>query len=152
LLRLLDTPEDIPTLAPLAEREILYRLLKGEEGWRLRQMAVAQSHSKRIARAIEWLKAHYAEPLRIAELAKNAGMSASSFHEHFPGGDRDEPAPVPEAPAPARGAPVAARGSLRCRDRRPPRGLREPQPVQPRVQPHVRVSPAADARRLRAAT
>src|SRR5258706_4604318 len=83
LLRLLDTPEDIPTLAPLAEREILYRLLKGEAGWRLRQLAIAHTHSKRIATAIEWLKTQLAEPLLIAELAKSAGMSASSFHEHF---------------------------------------------------------------------
>jgi AraC-like DNA-binding protein len=83
LLHLLDTPDDIPTLAPLAEREILYRLLKGPEGWRLRQMANAQSHATRIAKSIQWLKANYAEPLRVAELAKSASMSASTFHEHF---------------------------------------------------------------------
>lgn len=83
LLRLLDAPGDIPALAPLAEREILYRLLKSEEGWRLRQVATAHSHSKRIARSIEWLKANYAEPLRVPDLAARASMSASSFHEHF---------------------------------------------------------------------
>lgn len=83
LIRLLDAPHDIPVLAPLAEREILYRLLKGEEGWRLRQMAAAHSHSKRIAKSIEWLKINYAEPLRVADLAAHASMSASSFHEHF---------------------------------------------------------------------
>ncbi len=83
LLRLLDEPEDIPALAPLAEREILYRLLKGEEGWRLRQMAAAHSHSKRVAQSIEWLKRNYAEPLRVADLAARASMSTSSFHEHF---------------------------------------------------------------------
>jgi AraC-like DNA-binding protein len=83
LLRLLDTPEDIPTLAPLAEREILYRLLKGEEGWRLRQMVAAQGQARRIAKAIEWLKAHFSQPLRVEELAGRIGMSTSSFHEHF---------------------------------------------------------------------
>ena len=83
LLRLLDAPGDIPALAPLAEREILYRLLKSEEGWRLRQVATAHSHSKRIAKSIEWLKANYAEPLRVSDLAARASMSASSFHEHF---------------------------------------------------------------------
>ena len=83
LLGLLDTPEDIAGLAPLAEREILYRLLKSEEGWRLRQAATAHSHSRRIARAIDWLKSHYAEPLRIENVANKVSMSASSFHEHF---------------------------------------------------------------------
>jgi AraC-like DNA-binding protein len=83
LLRLLDTPEDIAGLAPLAKHEILYRLLKSEEGWRLRQMATAHTHSRRIARAIEWLKSHYAEPLRIDKMASEVSMSTSSFHEHF---------------------------------------------------------------------
>jgi AraC-like DNA-binding protein len=83
LLRLLDTPEDIPNLAPLAQREILYRLLKSEEGWRLRQMASVHSHARRIAKALEWLKLHYAEPLRVEDLASEASMSVSSFHEHF---------------------------------------------------------------------
>jgi AraC-like DNA-binding protein len=83
LLRLLDTPEDAATLAPLAEREILYWLLKSEEGWRLRQMASAHTHSRRIARAIEWIRSRYAEPLRVEKLASDVSMSSSSFHEHF---------------------------------------------------------------------
>jgi AraC-like DNA-binding protein len=77
------TAADIPALAPLAEREILYRLLKSEEGYRLRQMATAHSQGKRIAKAIEWLKAHYAEPLRIKNLASEVNMSPSSLHHHF---------------------------------------------------------------------
>jgi AraC-like DNA-binding protein len=83
LLRLLDTPEDIAALAPLVEREILYRLLKSPEGWQLRQMSVAHGHTRRIAGAIEWIKAHFSEPLRIGEMASQASMSPSSFHEHF---------------------------------------------------------------------
>lgn len=83
LLRLLDTPEDIAALAPLVEREILYRLLKSAEGWRLRQMSAAHGHTRRIASAIQWIKAHFAEPLRIGEMASQASMSPSSFHEHF---------------------------------------------------------------------
>lgn len=83
LVRLLDAPEDIPALAPLARREILYRLLKSEEGYRLRQMATAHSQAKRIAKAIEWLKSHYVEPLRIEHVASEANMSASSLHHHF---------------------------------------------------------------------
>ena len=83
LVRLLATPEDIPTLAPLAVREILYRLLRGAEGWRLRQIAAADGHARRIARVIAWLKEHYAEPLRIDEFAREVHMSPSSLHHHF---------------------------------------------------------------------
>lgn len=83
LVRLLDTPEDIPALAPLAVREILYRLLRGEEGWRLRQIATPDSQAQRIARAIGLLKARFAEPLRIEELARAVHMSPSSLHHHF---------------------------------------------------------------------
>ena len=83
LLRLLDTPEDIPALAPVVRREILYRMLKGDEGQRLRQIAASTAHAARIARAIEWLRRNYTRPLRIDELAAHASMSSSSFHEHF---------------------------------------------------------------------
>lgn len=83
LLRLLATPEDIRALAPLAEREILYRLLKSEEGWRLRQIAAGHGQARRIAKAIAWLKTHFHEPLRVEQLARDANMSVSSFHAHF---------------------------------------------------------------------
>lgn len=83
LLDLLDTPEDIPILAPLIQREILYRLLMGEQGPRLRQIAAAGSHSHQIARAIDWLKENYTQALRVEELASQASMSASTFHHHF---------------------------------------------------------------------
>ena len=83
MLRLLEAPEDIPALAPAAQREILYRVLKGEEGFRLRQIANASSHAKRIAKTIEWLRRHFNEPLRVDDLASQASMSASAFHEHF---------------------------------------------------------------------
>lgn len=83
LLQLLATPEDIPTLAPLAAREILYRLLKSEEGWRLSQLAGGDGQARRIARAIGWLKANYDKPLRIEEVAREVHMSTSSLHHHF---------------------------------------------------------------------
>jgi AraC-like DNA-binding protein len=83
LLRLLGTPEDIRALAPLAEREILYRLLKSEEGWRLRQIAAGQGQARRIAKAIAWLRTHFHEALRVEALADEANMSVSSFHAHF---------------------------------------------------------------------
>jgi AraC-like DNA-binding protein len=83
LLRLLQTPADVPVLAPLAVREIYYRVLTGELGHRLRALAVAESHAQRIARAIELVKRRFAEPLRIDDVAEAAHMSASSLHQHF---------------------------------------------------------------------
>jgi AraC-like DNA-binding protein len=83
LARLMDTPADIAYLAPMVEREILYRLLSSEHGPRLRQLAVRDSGSSRIARAVEWLKEHYQEPLRIDELSQRLNMSASTFHHQF---------------------------------------------------------------------
>ncbi|MQB42687.1 AraC family transcriptional regulator [Rhizobium sp. ICMP 5592] len=83
LLRLLDRPEDIPAMAPLIEQEILYRLLTGPNGPRLLQVAMAESQSNRVARAIAWIRGNFAQPLRIEELAERAGMSVSSLHHHF---------------------------------------------------------------------
>lgn len=83
LLRLLDTPRDIRVLAPLAERELIYRLLQGPHGARLRQLAVAGSRLSQVRRAIEWIRADLARPLRVGALAAHAGMSAASFHRHF---------------------------------------------------------------------
>lgn len=83
LLDLLDEPESIPILAPMLQREIAYRLLIGEQGARLRQIAAAGSHSHQIARAIDWLKENYTQQLRVEGLAKQAGMSTSTFHHHF---------------------------------------------------------------------
>lgn len=83
LVRLLDTPADAPFLAPLIRREIIYRLLMGAQGDRLRQMAVLGGATHRIARAIERLRHDFSQSLRIEELAQEVGMSVSSFHHHF---------------------------------------------------------------------
>jgi len=83
LIALLDTESDIPILAPVIQREIVYRLLTGDQGARLRQIAAAGSQSQQIARAIEWLKGNFARPLRIDDLAEKARMSPSTFHHHF---------------------------------------------------------------------
>jgi len=83
LVRLLDEPESIPILAPLLHREILYRLLTGEQGARLRMIASAGSKSHHVARTIDWLKGNFSQPLRIEDLAEMANMSPSSFHSHF---------------------------------------------------------------------
>jgi AraC-like DNA-binding protein len=83
LIDLLDEPESIRVLAPLVQREIFYRLLVGEQGPRLRQIVTAGSHSHQIARAIDWLKDNFSQPLRVDDLAGFSGMSTSSFHHHF---------------------------------------------------------------------
>jgi AraC-like DNA-binding protein len=83
LLRLLDRPADITMLAPLAEREILYRLLTGAQAPMLRQIALAHSRMAQVGQAIGWIRSHFAEPLRIDDVAQRANMSASTFHRHF---------------------------------------------------------------------
>lgn len=83
LIRLLDTPQDIPILAPLIIREIYYRLLIGEQGEAVRQIATSGSHMQRIAEVIEQLKLNFTQPMRVEELARQVNMSPSSFHHHF---------------------------------------------------------------------
>lgn len=83
LVGLLDEPEEIPILAPIIHREILYRLLVGDQGARLRQIASTGSRSHQIARTINWLKGNFTQQLRIEDLAEQAHMSTSSFYNHF---------------------------------------------------------------------
>ena len=83
LMRLLDTPGDIRALAPLAEREVLYRLLQSNADGRLRDVVAGNGPARRIARSIGWLRSHYDGPLRVERLAAAAHMSPSSFHAHF---------------------------------------------------------------------
>lgn len=83
LARLLDAPRDAPALAPLAEREILYRLLTGAQAPMIRRIAAAESHLAKVSRAVAWLRRHYASPVNVERLASEAGMSLSSFHSHF---------------------------------------------------------------------
>jgi AraC-like DNA-binding protein len=83
LIDLLNEQKDIPILAAVIQREIIYRLLVGDQGMRLRQMAWAGSQSNQIGRAIYWLKENFTLPLRIDDLAKQINMSKSTFHHHF---------------------------------------------------------------------
>jgi AraC-like DNA-binding protein len=83
LIDLLAEQQDIPILAPIIQREIIYRLLVGDQGERLRQIASAGSQSHQIARAIDWLKGNYSQPLSIEDLAAQVRMSSSTFHHHF---------------------------------------------------------------------
>jgi len=83
LLELQDSPEDIPILAPLVQKEILYRLLMEEQGQRIRHIATKGSQGHQIAKAIDWLRANYVKQLKVDGLAKETGMSISTFHQHF---------------------------------------------------------------------
>ncbi|AHG20708.1 AraC family transcriptional regulator [Chania multitudinisentens RB-25] len=83
LLALLDEPDAIAVLAPLIEREIHFRLLTSDLAARLWQIASVGNQSHRIARAINWLRVNYAQPLSIDELATHAQMSTSTLHHHF---------------------------------------------------------------------
>jgi len=84
LVGLLDAPaEEARFLRPLVTREIVFRLLKGEQGGRLRQIAVLGGHSHRITRALERLRKDFDRPLRIEDIARELGMSVSGFHHHF---------------------------------------------------------------------
>jgi AraC-like DNA-binding protein len=83
LVDLLAEPKDIPILAPVIQREIIYRLLVGDQGARLRQIASAGSQSHQIARAIDWLKGNFTLPVRVDDLAMQVNMSTSTFHHHF---------------------------------------------------------------------
>lgn len=83
LIDLLAEEKDIPILAPVIQREIIYRLLVGDQGERLRQIATAGSQSQQIAKAIGWLQNNYAQSISMDQLAAQTNMSTSTFHHHF---------------------------------------------------------------------
>jgi len=83
MLRLLDRPGDIPVLAPLVEREILYRLLQGPHASLLHHVARQDSRMAQIRRALAWITTHYEQPLSVDNLADLAAMSRATFHRHF---------------------------------------------------------------------
>ncbi len=83
LVRLIDSPAEARILAPGITREIVYRLLVGEQGDRLRHVAILGGQSHRIAQAIDQLRKEFNQPLRIEDIARELGMSVSAFHQHF---------------------------------------------------------------------
>jgi AraC-like DNA-binding protein len=83
LVRLLEDPASIKALAPLIEREILYRLLTGPHGQTLRHVAAADSRLNQVSRAVAQIRESFREQLRVRDVAAAAGMSESSLHEHF---------------------------------------------------------------------
>lgn len=83
MMSLLDRKEDIDVMSPLLQREILYRLLRGEQGWILRRIVQEESQTQRIMSAIGWLKRNFDQPFSLRILAHEAGMSSSGLLEHF---------------------------------------------------------------------
>src|SRR3989449_2847531 len=83
LLDLLETPEDIAFLSHLIQREILYRILRTPQAERLRAIATSGDLSQRTTRAIAWLRANFAKPLHMEELAAIARMGVSTLHHQF---------------------------------------------------------------------
>jgi len=83
LLRLLERPRDLDVLAPLIKREILWWLMVGEQGATVRQLGLADSSLSQIARAVRWIREHYASAFRVEDVAELCGMSASAFYRNF---------------------------------------------------------------------
>jgi transcriptional regulator GlxA family with amidase domain len=83
MLRLLDSPGDRDILAPMIEREILWRLIKGPLGQSVRQIGLDDSSLTHVSRAVRWITDHYNKAFRVEELARSCGMSTSAFHRNF---------------------------------------------------------------------
>jgi AraC-like DNA-binding protein len=83
MMRLIDRPNEAAMLAPMIEREILFRVLQGPHGDVLRQIARADSRLSQVRRAIDWIRTHFAEPFRVEPLAAMTGMSVAVFYRHF---------------------------------------------------------------------
>jgi AraC-like DNA-binding protein len=83
MLRLLNHPRDIPVLAPLIKREILWRLITGEQGAVVRQLGLADSSLSHVAHAVRWIRDNYREAFRVDDVAKMSGMSVSAFYRNF---------------------------------------------------------------------
>ncbi len=83
LARLVERPDEQSVLAPLITREIVYRLLRGDQGARLAHLAVLGGQEHRIARAVRRIQEAFDQPIPVARLARYVGMSVSGFHHHF---------------------------------------------------------------------
>lgn len=83
MMRLVARPDEVAILAPMIEREILFRVLQGPQGDTLRQIACSGSRLSQVRRAIDWIRTHYTEPFRVEPLAVMTGMSVAAFYRHF---------------------------------------------------------------------
>lgn len=83
LVRLLDRPASVPVLQAQFVREMHYWLLAGKHGSAIRRLGWPEGHLQRVARAVAILRAEFAQTVPVERLAAAAGMSPSSFHQHF---------------------------------------------------------------------
>jgi AraC-like DNA-binding protein len=83
MVRLLDSPGDRDILAPMIEREILWRLINGPLGQSVLQIGLEDSSLTHVSRAVRWITEHYEKPFRVEDLARSCGMSTSAFHRNF---------------------------------------------------------------------
>lgn len=83
MLRLMGDPAAIAALAPVYEREIIFRVLQGPLGWMLREIAAPDSAMARVNLAVQWIRQDFAQPIGVERLAERASMSVSAFHRHF---------------------------------------------------------------------
>jgi AraC-like DNA-binding protein len=85
MVQLIQTPQDVPFFGKLLQREIIYRLLQGPQGDRLRSVATLADQSYRTAKAVTWLRDNFKKTLNVDELASMTGMSRSTLNHHFRG-------------------------------------------------------------------
>jgi AraC-like DNA-binding protein len=83
LVRMADNPKSVPILYPSVMREIYYWLLSGPHGGEICKLALPESSTERVVKAIQLLRSNFTQTLRVEQLAEAARMSASSFHQHF---------------------------------------------------------------------
>lgn len=83
MLRLMGDADAIAALAPVYEREIIFRVLQGPLGWMLREIAAPDSAMARVNLAVQWIRRDFAQPIGVERLAERASMSVSAFHRHF---------------------------------------------------------------------
>jgi hypothetical protein len=137
LLDLLNSPQDIPFLSGIIQREIIYRILRGPEGARLRSVATLGDQSHRTAKAIAWIVANYSKTLRVEDLAEISSMGVSTLHHHFRMLTSMSPLQYQVSPKPD------AEQRVGCGQRCFRGGIRKPHSIQSRIQPLL--WPAADA-------
>lgn len=83
MLRLRNDPTDIPALAPVYEREILYRVLRGPQGWRLKQLCLERGQTAKVRQSVQWIRGNHAKSLDVKRMAVKAGMGVTTFHRQF---------------------------------------------------------------------
>ena len=141
----IEMPGDRAVLAPMVEREIVWRLLTGPLGSTVRQIGLADSSTTQISRAVRWITEHYAEPFRVDDLARSCGMSTSAFHRTFRSVTALSPIQFQKQIRLHKSRLLLMTGVDDVADGRLPGRVRQHLPVQPRIQTPIRT--AARSRR-----